>query len=207
MTKFIKMEDDCSMKKNLFLLFILNLLFCSCLEKSGPLPELVLPDKDLEEIIIRGRYWPEDPGRVKAIEEARRSIGALKEGESFEEKFPEALRAGDERVGHSGIAYCYNKTQDKKPVFNKKFRVRLYNREGQLLTEDFLRLESPENNDTSRIAMISYLPYHEEGHKIRTVRLEGKKEIFIGDQKIPFLSYEELVRKTVPAYERRGYKI
>ena len=198
--------DNFVMKKILSLLFISTLLFCGCPEKRGPLPELVLPDKDLKEIIISGWYWPEDPERVKAIEEAYRRRGLIKEWESFEEKYPEALRAGDERFSYSWWAYCYNETRDKEPVFNKKFRVRLYNREGQLLTEDFLRLEFPDSNNRKIPSIIVYLPYHEKGHKISTVKLEGKKEIFIGDQKIPFLSYDELISKTVPPYARRGYK-
>ena len=194
------------MKKMLCLLFISNLLFCSCLEKSAPLPELVLPDKDLKEIIIRGGYWPENQGRVKAIEEAYRRRGFLKEWESFEEKHPEALRAGDERFSHFWMAYCYTETKNKKPIFNRRFKVRLYNREGKLLTEDFLRLESPKNSDDDVFSIIIYLPYHEEGYKIRIVKLQGKREIIISGQNIPFLPYEELVKRTFPPYARRGYK-
>ena len=106
------------------LLFLFT-VSCSCLgKKTEDKPiEPVFPDKELKEIIIRGWYAPEN-----------------------KEKEPDMEK---EQFGYSGKRFCYSETNEgeKKPVFNDNLRVRLYSKEGKLLSEDFLRLEYPENYD------------------------------------------------------------
>ena len=175
------------MKFVVYLLFIVTSFSCSCLEKKEePLRKPVYSNKDLKEIIFRGTYHPENPGRAKEL------------------------------FNHSkSREYCYNKTKivDRKPVFKDNLKARLYDKEGNLLTEDFLRLWNPENYDEegrysedylkkrnytppgviprpiftpeegilSLRGVISYLPYDEEGYEIRIVRLEGRKEVILED--------------------------
>ena len=207
----------------LYPLFISAVLSCSCLEKTGPPPKPVFPDKDLKEVIISGWYAPENKAKAKAREKELRSEGRLKEWESFEEKYSYVEK---ESFNYAGKFYCYNETQDKKPVFNKNLRVRLYDKKGQMLTEDYLRLSHPEDYDEkgryseaylreryalhpewddmpyrhlrltpeegilSSRAVISYLPYHDEGHELRIVKLQGRKEVLL--KKLGFSSQSEL---------------
>ena len=151
-----------------YLLFVVSLLFCGCQRretKKYPLPRPVFPDKELKEIFIYGRYYPGNKEKK-------------------------------ERFGYSGIHYCYNETKEykKPPVFKDNLRARLYNREGKLLTEDYLRIygnieligKIPEffsKEDYLRIygsidsysqVVSSYLPYDEEGHEIRIVKIIGE---------------------------------
>ena len=57
---------------------------------------------------------------MKAIEDEYRKMGFLEESESFEEKHPEALTAGDEKFSWSGEKYCYEKHKNKESVFVQK---------------------------------------------------------------------------------------
>ena len=176
--------------------FILVILSFSNLSSGSALVvPVIFPDKELEEIVVWGSYQPADPGRVKAIEEEYRRIGVLKEGESFEEKHPEALTADEERFMWSGEKYCYEKKKNKEPVFDKRFRARLYDRRGKLLSEDFLRFLRPvEVHDLfSVVSIVSYIPYRKEGHRYRIVRLEGEKEVILRKSKVE--SKTELIRR------------
>lgn len=51
--------------------------------------------------------------------------------------------------GFISSRYCYNETKEenKKPIYKDNLRVHLYAKEGNLITEDFLRLSHPENYD------------------------------------------------------------
>jgi len=79
--------------------------------------------------------------------------------------------------------YCYNETDDKEPILDKNVLVRLYDKEGHLLSKDFLRWRWELNPISQNV--ISYLPYHDEGYKIRVVRLKGKKEITLYEIRTP----------------------
>ena len=86
--------------------------------------------------------------------------------------------------------YCYNETkeEDKRAVLNKNLWVRLYDQDGNLLSEDFLRFGGKLNPESQNV--ISYLPYHDEGYKFRVVRLEEKKEIVL--KEVEIYTQEEL---------------
>ena len=140
------------MIKLYFLLFIV--FFLSCVAERyilhpPPLPPIVYPDKEIAEIFIYGHYTPKDPSRLERIKRSYIKRGWVKEGESFEEKYSHFLDEGDERFTFSGGNYCYNKTKDKKsvPHHNLILKARLYDKAGNLLEEDFLRLLSPERYD------------------------------------------------------------
>ena len=135
------------MVKPYFFLFVVFFLSCvSCLYTPPP---IVYPDKELAEIYIYGHYTPKDPSRLENLKRKIIKEGRLKEGESFEERYSHYLDAGDESFTSSGRFYCYNKTKDKKsvPHHNLILKARLYDKKGNLLEEDFLRLSSPERYD------------------------------------------------------------
>ena len=196
------------MKKLLYLLSILAVFSCSCLESRSPasqlLPESTFPDKELEEIIVIGWYSPENQKDIEELKEELLRRPKCKEdstepercglvsGETVEEAIKNRYpNIGKEQFGYSGKSYCYNKTNDKEAPFNQNLKVRLYDKEGKMLTEDILRTES---DDEFHRTVISYLPYHDEGHEIRIIRLERGKEIII--ESLAFASQSELVKST-----------
>jgi len=78
--------------------------------------------------------------------------------------------------------YCYNETDDKEPILDKNVLVRLYDKEGHLLSKDFLRLGGKLNPISQNV--ISYLSYHDEGYKFHVVQLKGKKETVLYETEI-----------------------
>ena len=64
--------------------------------------------------------------------------------------------------------FCYNKVKNKTPIFDKNLKSRLYDKEGKILAEDFIR----SNGTDVRV----YLPYHNNG-ELRLVKLKDGKEI------------------------------
>ncbi|MCY4512123.1 MAG: hypothetical protein OXB86_00375 [Bdellovibrionales bacterium] len=184
-----------------YLFLILISFSCSCLESRSPSSKLIFPDKKLEEIIVRGNYGP---GGQKAAEALRQLFLEeeldLKKGETIDEainnRYQHRLK---EYFIHSGQRYCYHKTSNKALVSNRDLTARLYDNEGKMLEEDFLRPESPVEGRFSK-GVIAYLPYHDEGHEIRIVRLEGVKEVVI--ESLQFESHSDLIRLTHPDTQR-----
>ena len=180
---------------------ILITLSCSCLNSRSPASNLTFPDKELEEIIIRGGY---SPGGEKALAWLKNKLieeELLKDRESVEEainnRYAHRLK---EHFNYGGMSSCYHKTNDKEPVFKQDLRVRLYNEAGTLLTEDFLRLEKCCIFRDDDPWVVSYLPYHDKGHEVRIVRLEGKTEVVF--ETLSFVSRSELRRFTHPDTQR-----
>ena len=175
---------------------MLALFSCSCLDRS-PASKITFPDKSLEEIIIMGGY---SPGGEKAMEWLKNKLieeELLKEGESVEEAIKDRYQDDiKEYFNYSEMRYCYHKTNDRKPVFNRNLRARLYDRRDTLLKEDFLRLEKCCRFHDDDPWVVSYLPYHDEGHEIRIVRLEGTKEIVL--HTFSFIPHARLLKVTRP---------
>ena len=138
------------------------------------------------------------PGGKKATEWLKNKLikeDLLKEGESVEEAIQDRYQDDiQEYFNYSEMRYCYQKSNDKKPVFNRNLRSRLYDREGILLMEDFLRLEKCCRFHDDDPWLVSYLPYHNEGYEIRIVRLEGTKETAL--YTTPFISHAGLLKVT-----------
>ena len=109
----------------------------------------IFPDKELKQILIRGNYYLENSEEVKEIEEDYRKRGKLKEGETLKEKYPWMYDIGKEKYYHTNVYYCYNevKTKDRQRCHKENFRVRVYDKQGQMIAEDCWRLESPERYD------------------------------------------------------------
>ena len=152
MTKIYKNAVVVIMRFFSYLLFLLIVLSCSGMSKKPspeerPKPEF--PDTELKQIIIRGSYHPENPERVKEVEKALREEGFLKEGETLKERSPSMLDWGDERYIYTNKKYCYNtvKTANRERCYKYNFRVRLYDKEGEMIAEDCLRLEYPYRYD------------------------------------------------------------
>ena len=180
-----------------YLFLILTVFSCSCLESRSPSAELVFPNKELEEIIVRGGY---SPGGDKAREWLKRKLideELLKTGESVEEAIRDRYQDEiEEYFNYSQMKSCYYKKNDKEPIFNHDLKTRLYNKEGIMLTEDFLRLEKCCRFRDDDPWVVSYLPYHDEGHEIRIVKLEGTTEVVL--ETLSYISGSELKRFTNP---------
>ena len=138
-------------KSYFFIVFFLSCVAERYILHPPPLPPIVYPDKEIAEIFIYGHYTPKDPSRLERLKREIIEEGWVKDGESFEEKYSHFLDEGDESFTFSGGNYCYNKTKtkDKKsvPHHNLILKARLYDKKGNLLEEDFLRLSSPERYD------------------------------------------------------------
>ena len=179
-----------------------HVLFISC---NGKKEKPVYSNKDLKEIIFRGTYYPENPGELEEIEKDYRERGLLKKGETLKEKYPDLFnKRGKELFKHSSSReYCYNKTKivDRKPVFKDNLKARLYDKEGNLLSEDFLRLWNPENYDEEGRYSEDYLrrQYYAPPGALETpehLRMTPEEGILSLRTVISYLPYDE-----------RGYKI
>jgi len=165
------------MRIGVFLFLASVVLSCSLILGSTPWSELNYPDKELQEIIIYGYYSPGDKGRVKELEKNLRDRGHLKPHEFFAEKYSHRLDRGDESLILRERKYCYNRSEFKEPILNNKLRARIYDQEGVVLTEDFLRISGPIHLLSQEV--ITYLPYHKGGRVVRIVRLDGSKELVL----------------------------
>jgi len=174
--------------------------FGSCFVPNTP-PPVEFPEKDLEWIIVFGWYRPENPERVeRALEEALKSSplrGGLREGQTIEEKRLELSSLGDEDIRFSETYYCYNEV-DRRGATMAVFpylKARLYDQEGNILEEDFLRFRPDDNNDDYYHFYI-YIPYHKEGHILRTLKIEEKKETIFANKVVQ--TKEDLIRENIP---------
>ena len=182
------------MRVFLFLLLIVAVLSCYCIEPASrpPPPPQKFPDKELEQMILVGRYFFEDSKEEKARKRAgladcppveEEILGTYRDP-CYHKRFEFKIR--EEGFGFSRKEYCYKKAneEEKEPVFDKNLKIRLYDKGGRRLAEDYLRLWCDKPNDKYRRCypgdrdplLIAYLPYYEEGHEIRVVKIKGRKE-------------------------------
>lgn len=157
---------------------------------------LRFPQRDLEEIVVWGYYRPENPNRLDSFRQEVIRQGHLKPGEIFEEKYRHFLKELNENFYYASMSYCYNVSSDRAPVFKNHFESRLYDKDGKLLTKDFLRLEDMDD-DKDTFLLVAYLPYHKTGHEIRIVKLKGKEAILF-DKLRANISHSELIRVSPP---------
>ena len=146
------------MRYYLYALSFFILLSCSCVI-TAPKPPPV-PDKELKEVIIYGDYYPKEEYKLNSLDYS-----------------PDLA---SQPFNYFDDLYCYNETKEKKPVYDESLRVRLYDKEGNMLAEDFLRAEIEYDEADSSQHVISYLPYMKiEDAEIRIVKLEEGKEKLI----------------------------
>ncbi|MDE0390950.1 MAG: hypothetical protein OXI57_02645 [Rhodospirillales bacterium] len=169
-------------------------------------PRTFGPQGELREIIVWGFYARDNEGEVRKAEDYLRAMGMLKEGGSVLDVFPDS-DLGKERYNRSGQRFCDHvtdeETKGRYPIINADLRVRLYDREGTILSEELLRDEFPENTkrsfpqNTEETAyewqVIAHVPYHEEGDSLRVVRLAKGKEILL--EHLEFHSADKLWRE------------
>ena len=166
-----------------FLCMFMFMSSCSKVE-TYEREEIVFPNKELQEIIFEGSYYPEK--KLKKSDYTRENYGPV-----------EKIRK--EKYRYSGEKYCYNKTveEDKKQIkesVDENFKAQLYNKEGELLTETFFIVNKFDTKDIYDLT--AYLPFQESGYETRIVRIDKNKEIIL-DTTI-LIPLEELVHKVVP---------
>ena len=109
----------------------------------------IFPDKELKQILIRGSYHPENPEKMKKIDKDYCRIWDSIEKETLQDEYPLKCDIGKERYYHTNVYHCYNevKIKDRERCHKESFRVRVYDKQGQMIAEDCLRLEYPEKYD------------------------------------------------------------
>lgn len=146
----------------LLFVFLIPLL-CHCTEKY--------PEGDIKEICIYMLYKAKDPKRLEDQIKRLLERGRIKNREEFKKKYPLRLNLGDESFSeHPTYFYCYDEECDKATVFNKNLLVRSYDRENNLLSEDYLRAKRIDVED-NEFSTVSYIPYSPKIHVISIVRL------------------------------------
>ena len=138
----------------------------------------------LKEIFIWGLYVQEDPREVEKIGEWYRVIAAPHRRAIHSNDLPQ-FREKEELYSSSGMIFCLRDTnqeiKEMSAIFDPSLRVRLYNKEGKVVSEDFLRDSAfdLDNPGPYERAVVSYIPHREEGHKLRIVQLASEGETVI----------------------------
>ena len=173
-----------------FLVFFIFLSF-NCLPKFTP-PKF--PDKKLEEVRLLGTYYPKDiedkeKRRQKKYENCIWYWETMGHSNQWAIEYCNRVTNKEEVItedsfNYSGINYCYNTKKDKEPVYDKKRVVRLYDEQGKVLAEDYVRcsldLDGTANCDKKDSPPVNiYLPYYDEAHKLHIVSLREKKEFIV----------------------------
>ena len=100
-----------------FLMFF-TLSSCTIVSSVKP-PKSAIPDKEFKEIAVHGRYYPKEEEKINTANYS-----------------PELAYSPFHRLSN---VYCYNQTKEKKPVYDEGLRLRLYDKKGNRIAEDFLR--------------------------------------------------------------------
>ena len=153
-------------------------------------------DKNLKEVVLLGAYYPKDiedetKRRQKKYEnciydwtirgDSNEEAMEYCEDELTEEE--DELKTKDSFL-YSGINYCYNAIKNKHPVYDKKLVARLYDKQGKVLVEDYVRcridLDGTANCDKKDNPSVRiYLPYHDSAKELHIVSLKEKKEFIV----------------------------
>ena len=169
-----------------FLYMFIFISSCSDLE-TYKREEIVFPDKELQEIIFLGSYYPEKKLKKSEYTYTRESYGHGK-------------KVRKEEYSYTGEKYCYKKTEekDKKEMegeIDENFKAQLYNKEGKLLTETFFIVDKFDT-DIGIYDLRAYLPFKKGGYETRVVRIDKNKEIIL--EKNVLTPIEELAHSTFP---------
>ena len=149
----------------------------------------------LKEIVIWGLHILEDHKEIEKIAEWYRVIGDPHRRTLDSDDRPR-FRAREERYSSSEKIFCFRESSEEErerhTVFDPTMQVRLYDETDNVVSEDFLRNSAYDFDEPGPYGrgVISYIPYREEGHKLKIVRLEGEEEIVIAT--LAFYTLEEL---------------
>ena len=149
----------------------------------------------LKEIFIWGLYIQEDHEEIETVGEWYRVIADPHRRAVNSYDRPE-FREKEERYSSSGKIFCFRDTneqiKERSAIFDPNLRVRLYDKTGKVISEDFLRDSAPDLDEAGPYerTVVSYLPHHEEGHKIKIVQLASEGETVIAT--LAFYTLEEL---------------
>ena len=166
-------QRDCFFKKGVVMfakLFCIFVSMNSCSE-FGAREESLLPDKELQEIIFVGDYYPE----TKDSKERYNYTG---------EKYCYNKTEEDKKFKGS------------EEISKGKFKAQLYNKEGDLLTETFFIVEKVDTNIMEIYELRAYLPFKKGAYETRIVRIDKNKEIILRENILTPI--EELVHKVAP---------
>ena len=184
---------------SVYMLGAFIVLSCSCVDKDSTLlyhlPHKPPADKNLKEVVLLGKYRPKDiedeiKRRQKKYENCVwywKGMGhsnkkAMRYCEDELTKKEDELKTKDSFL-YSGINYCYTEVKDKHPVYDKKLVARLYDRQGKILAEDYVRcsiyfgINDCDKQDNPSIRV--YLPYHDSAKELHIVSLKEKKEFIV----------------------------
>ena len=171
--------------------------------------------QELQEIKIRGSYYPGGPEEIENVANFYRMIGTLKEEETLADSSQTAHKLeylGKERfkINKKSIIYCYEKILDEDretaPVLDPNLRARMYDKEGNLLAEDTLRDKDPSRRDPFLRLTVVYLPYLNNGDVIiRIVRLKGEEEVLLYEREWGVYSHERLKEHDESYHALHGY--
>ena len=159
-------------------------------------PSSIPSNKSVQEIRFVGWYRPEP------IAEEQKNLmlhykECIKEAGKFEENpdihCDRMVFRKKPRLRFEAEQYCYE-SEHKTPVFNKNLKARLYDKEENVLAEDYLRcLSSDLCHTKSSPMLIFYLPYFEKADKVQVIKIQGAKEILLNEEK---LSHPDKIKDT-----------
>ena len=155
-------------------------------------PELM--NKPIKEIQFYTSYRPKPTEKEKkrVIESYQNCVNTTYKNNP---EFCKHFSLNEHRLRFEGKSYCYEIKKDKESLFKKNLKARLYDKEGNILAEDYLRcdrnLDGTETCDKQSTPSLNfYLPYSKKAYKIQVVEIEDGKEIILNEKQL--LSYNEL---------------
>ena len=153
--------------------FLCMFIFMSSCSEFEPYEreEIVFPDKELQEIIFVGDYYPETKDSKERYNYTGKKYCYNKTEEDKKFKGFEEISKG-------------------------KFKAQLYNKEGDLLTETFFIVKKVDTDIMEIYELRAYLPFQEGAYETRIVRIDKNKEIIL-DTTI-LIPLEELAHNTFP---------
>ncbi|MCZ0932627.1 MAG: hypothetical protein OXJ52_05700 [Oligoflexia bacterium] len=157
-------------------------------------PELM--NEPIKEIQFDVRYQPKHigEGKRRVMIEYNNCLSRNRGRENLQEYCHIEVRKED-RIRFQIQSYCYDINQDKESIFNKNLKARLYDKEGNILAEDYLRCERDlDGTETchkrTSPSLNIYLPYSKKAYKVKVIKIDGEKEIVLNEQEL--LSYKEI---------------
>ena len=171
-----------------------NCQFCSSMGELTP-PEL--RDAPLKEIRFFMMYKPKYTEEKKKEAMVNREYCFINDPDRNRQRVCKYLKHIFEKdyIDFQIKAYCYDIKPHKESIFRKNLKARLYDKEGNVLAEDYLRcdrnLDGLETCHKRTYPYLNfYLPYSKKAYKVQVIKQEEEKEIILNEKEL--LSYEEI---------------